>query len=273
MPELSLMKLFYRKYGNGPPLIILHGLYGSSDNWSSIAKAVSNSFTVYLPDQRNHGQSPHSDINDYNSMRDDLYEMMGDLNLKKIYLAGHSMGGKTAISFAAEYPEMINGLLIADISPFVNSNSFRTAYNKHLNILMAILSVDLAQISSRSEAESILKGKITSEKERGFILKNLQRIDGNRFAWKINASSLLLNLEKIMEGIDLRLFVNNPITGFPVTFLQGGDSDYLPDSDFRDIQKVFPAAEFIKVANAGHWLHADQPDVVINSLRMLLSGS
>ena len=267
------MKLFCRKYGNGPPLIILHGLYGSSDNWATIGKLISDSFSVYIPDQRNHGQSPHSDTHDYKSMRDDLYELVNDLKLKKIFLAGHSMGGKTAISFAAGYPEMINGLLVADISPFTDKNRSHSAYNKHLNILKAILSVDLASISSRAEAESILKGKITSEKERGFILKNLLRIKGNDFAWKLNASSLLQNLENIMEGIDLRSFINNPITGFPITFLQGGGSDYLPDSDFNEILKVFPAAEFIKVANANHWLHADQPDVVINSLRMLLPGS
>ena len=112
------MKLFYRKYGAGPSLIILHGLYGASDNWATIAKNLSERFTVYVPDQRNHGNSPHSDIHDYDSMRDDLYELAGDLKLKKFFLAGHSMGGKTAIAFAVKWPEMINGLLIADISPF-----------------------------------------------------------------------------------------------------------------------------------------------------------
>ncbi len=112
------MKLFYRKYGNGPPLIILHGLFGSSDNWVTIAKSLSEVFTVYLPDQRNHGLSPHSDIHDYESMSQDLSELAKDLSLKKFFLAGHSMGGKTAIAFAMSWPEMLNGLLIADISPF-----------------------------------------------------------------------------------------------------------------------------------------------------------
>ena len=111
------MKLFFRKYGNGPPLVILHGLYGSSDNWVTIAKILSDSFTVYLPDQRNHGQSPHSDIHDYDSMRDDLLEFVRDQSINKFFLAGHSMGGKTAIAFALKWPEMLNGLLIADISP------------------------------------------------------------------------------------------------------------------------------------------------------------
>ena len=267
------MKLFYRKYGNGPPLIILHGLYGSSDNWVIIAKRLRDSFTVYLPDQRNHGQSPHDDIHDYDSMRDDLFELTGDLKLNKFFLAGHSMGGKTAISFTLKWPEMINGLLIADISPFIDENTWHSAYNKHFTILKAMLSIDLSKISARGEAESILLDKIPSEKERGFVLKNLQRTTGNNFTWKINVLSLLRNLEKIMEGIDRRASVNQQITGFPIIFLKGEDSDYLPSADFRDIQKVFPATEFITVANAGHWIHSDRPDEVVNNLQKLSGDS
>ncbi len=263
------MKLFFRKYGTGPALVILHGLYGSSDNWVTIAKRLSDTFTVYLPDQRNHGQSPHSNIHDYNSMRDDLFELAGDLKLNKFFLAGHSMGGKSAISFALKWPEMINGLLIADISPFTNEGIMASAYNEHLAILNAMLSVDLSRISSRTEAESVLMGKIPSEKVRGFILKNLQRSSENNFIWKINAPSLLNNLERIMESIDRQSALNHQITGFPVIFLKGEDSDYLPSSDFNDILKVFPAAEFVEIRDAGHWVHSDQPEEVINNLRRL----
>jgi esterase len=264
------MKLFYRKYGNGPPLIILHGLYGSSDNWTTIAKNLSDSFTVYLPDQRNHGQSPHNDIHDYDSMRDDLFEMATDLGLSTFFLAGHSMGGKTAISFALKWPGMINGLLIADISPFIDEISRHIAYSQHLTILETILSIDLAHISTRRQAELILSEKIESEKVRGFILKNLQRSGDNGFTWKINASSLLKNLDKIMEGIDRKAYTDQQITGFPVIFLKGENSDYLPPADFRDIQKVFPATEFITIANAGHWIHSDRPDEVVRNIRRLL---
>jgi esterase len=264
------MKLFCRKYGNGPPLIILHGLYGSSDNWTTIAKNLSDTFTVYLPDQRNHGQSPHSDVHDYYSMRDDLYELVRELNLSKFFLAGHSMGGKTAISFSLKWPELINGLLIADISPFVNENLKITAYNRHKSILNAMLSLNLSSLSTRKDAEVILKDKIHSEKIRGFILKNLQRTSGNNFTWKINCPSLLNNLEKIMEGIDRKAYMSESITGFPVIFLKGADSDYIPPHDFKDILKVFPGAEFIIVQNAGHWIHAERPDEVIRSVKKLL---
>jgi esterase len=267
------VNLFYRTYGNGPPLIILHGLYGSSDNWGSIAKSLSNSFTVYLPDQRNHGQSPHDDQHDYNSMRDDLYELVIGLKLKKFFLAGHSMGGKTAISFALKWPEMINGLLIADISPFTNENSNHIAYNQHIVILKAIQSVDLSMVSSRTDAHSILKEKISSEKVIGFILKNLKRSTGSTFIWKLNAQSLLNNLEKIMEGVDRYTKIGDQITGFPVFFLKGSESDYLPSDDFKDIQNIFPAAELVSVSNAGHWIHSDRPDVLISYLKRLLDNN
>ena len=264
------MKLFYRKYGNGPPLIILHGLYGSSDNWVTIAKSLSDSFTVYLPDQRNHGQSPHSQLHDYVSMRDDLYELVNDLGLKKFFLAGHSMGGKTAIAFALKWPEILNGLLIADISPFTTIKLRDSVYSQHYTILNAIISLDPGKISNRSEAEKFLTHNIPSEKERGLILKNLQRNSDNTFTWKLNASSLLKNLGKIMEGIEYQTDFNQQITGFPVIFLRGTDSDYIPKEDFRDILNVFPAADIIDVEGAGHWIQVDRPDEVVKYIRRLL---
>jgi pimeloyl-ACP methyl ester carboxylesterase len=264
------MKLFCRKYGDGPPLVILHGLYGSSDNWVTIAKKLGNSFTVYLPDQRNHGQSPHSQIHDYDSMRDDLFELAGDLNLKKFFLAGHSMGGKTAISFALKWPEMLNGLLIADISPFTNETGRQSIYVQHFTILNAILSFDLDKISTRREAGNVLLEKIPSVKVRELILKNLQRTADNNFAWKLNAQSILKNLEKIMEGVERQTDFSQQIIGFPVIFLKGGDSDYLPAVDFRDIRNVFPAAEIIEIPGAGHWIHIDKPDEVVKNLKNLL---
>jgi esterase len=265
------MKLFYRKYGNGPALIILHGLYGSSDNWVTIARNLSDSFTVYLPDQRNHGQSPHSQVHDYDSMRNDLYELVNDLSLKKFFLAGHSMGGKTAIAFAMKWPEMLNGLLIADISPFTTQNSSNSIYTRHYTILNAILSVDPGKLSNRSQAETLLAQNIPSEKERGLILKNLQRTSDNTFAWKLNASSLLKNLGKIMEGIDRGTDFNRQITGFPVIFLRGGDSDYIPKKDFMDIMHAFPAADIIDVEGAGHWIQVDRPGEVVKYIRELLA--
>jgi esterase len=266
------MKLFYRKYGNGPPLIILHGLYGSSDNWVTIAKKLEGCFTVYLPDQRNHGRSPHHDIHTYDALKEDIHELATDLNLKKFFLAGHSMGGKTAIAFALKWPELLNGLLVADISPFDNETASDPGYSQNIAILRTIISFDPAGIRSRKDAELILSERIASDKIRGIILKNLQRSDDETFEWKINASALLNNLTGIMKGFDRENLISQHITGFPVLFLKGEYSAYLPESDYSDIRKAFPSAEFAVIPGAGHWIHADRPDEVVINLKRLLEG-
>ena len=265
------MKLFYRKFGDGPPLIILHGLYGASDNWVTVARQLAEHYTVILPDQRNHGQSPHSGIHDYDSMRDDLLELVTDLRLKKFFLAGHSMGGITAIAFAIKWPEMLNGLVVADISPFTNERTKVDVYNQHIAILKTILSIDISSIRSRGQAESLLLEKIPSEKERAIIMKNLQRNANDRFTWKMNPESLYNNIENILAGIDLREALIHPVTGFPVIFLKGSYSDYLSYPDMAEIKKVFPAAELIEIMGAGHWIHADKPQEVIVQISRLLT--
>ena len=267
------MKLFCRKYGNGPPLIILHGLFGSSDNWVTIARSISDRFTVFLPDQRNHGSSPHSDVHDYESMSNDLKELADDLMLGKYFLAGHSMGGKTAVSFAYKWPERLSGLLVADISPFANDGLNSEMARWYNSILNSILSVNPSDITSRREAGSILAGRIADERTRELILKNLVRNSDNSFSWKINAPSLLNNLGKIMEPVLPYDAGSNQITGFPVYFLKGELSDYLPEMDFTRILRIFPSAEFITVPDAGHWLNSDNPEEVKKSLLRFLDSS
>jgi pimeloyl-ACP methyl ester carboxylesterase len=264
------MKLFYRKYGNGPPLIILHGLFGSSDNWVTIAKKISGSYTVYIPDMRNHGNSPHSDFHDYMSMGEDLFELATELKLKKFFLAGHSMGGKTAIYFAMRWPEMLNGLLVADISPFANDTNSQLSYFQYLSILDSVLAINISDVSSRNEVDLILSRNIESDKIRGLIMKNLQRNEKNIFSWKLNAISLRNNLKNIMGCIERPGINNNQITGFPVIFLKGEVSEYLPSADFSDIQRLFPSVEFVVIEKAGHWIHADNSDQVADNLLKLM---
>jgi esterase len=266
------MKLFYRIYGSGPPLIILHGLYGSSDNWLSVAKSISDSFTVILPDQRNHGLSGHSEIHDYDSMKEDLYELVMGLRLDRFFLAGHSMGGKTAVNFALSYPEKLYGLLIADISPFAKKGRYEEEYNQHFQILSSMLTINLSGVTLRSEIESKLFTKIRSEKIRGLMLKNLKRESDNSFSWKINAPALLRNLDRIMDSIEAYDIDKKEIYGFPVYFVRGENSDYLPENDFAGIRKIFPAAEFIVVPGAGHWIHADNPEAVKQCLLKFLDN-
>lgn len=266
------MKLFLRKYGTGPPLFILHGLYGSSDNWVTIAKSLSGSFSVFLPDLRNHGQSPHSEKHDYDSMSQDLFELVQELKIKKIFLAGHSMGGKVAINFAMKWPELINYLTIIDISPFRSSDTESKFYKEHKNILETLLSFDLSKIGSRLEAEAALAKTIESEKTRDFILKNLHRTGEKTFVWKMNVKALYGNLEKIVDGLPLQVADNEIVTGFPVTFIKGENSEYLSAGDINAIKKLFPATEMITVKNAGHWINAERPDAIIEILLKQLNG-
>lgn len=256
------MKLFFRKYGTGPPLIILHGLYGSSDNWAAIAKKISSAFTVYLPDLRNHGQSPHSPIHDYNSMSNDIFELVQDLKIDKFILAGHSMGGKAAMAFALKWPEKLNALMVIDISPYGYCDKENIFYKQHIGILEAIISVNPEDHKRREDIETILRIRIDSEKVRGLIMKSLQRTDNGTFIWKINGRALLSNIHNIMEEIIPPGGETNPVTGFNVLFIRGGLSEYLQLSDIGEIRKIFPAAEMLTVENAGHWIHAEKPDEV-----------
>ncbi|MCX6330943.1 MAG: alpha/beta fold hydrolase [Bacteroidia bacterium] len=266
------MKLFYRKYGEGPPLVILHGLYGSSDNWVSIAKKLVNNFTVYLPDQRNHGQSPHSDVHDYDSMSNDLHEFVIELNLKKFFLAGHSMGGKTAVRFALRWPEMLEGLLVADISPFETKARYTEYYNQHLTILKTLAKIDISEARSRAEVEKLFAEKISSVRIRKLILKNIHRSDEGKLSWKINNASLLKNIDKIMDSVVAKNEILEPVTGFPVIFLKGEKSDYIPPEDFSLILRLFPAVEFRVIKDAGHWIHVDNPEAVITEINNLLNN-
>lgn len=264
------MKLFYRKYGSGPPLIILHGLYGSSDNWIPIAKMISGNFTIYIPDIRNHGKSPHSGIHNYDAISDDISELTEELGFENIFLAGHSMGGKAAVRFAMRWPDKIKGLLIADIAPFTDEKKISDAYDQHYSILSAMLNTDIESADSRDIIENLLARQISSDKIRGFIMKNLQRNEDNRFSWKLNVHALLENLPGILASLPYEGALQYPLTGFPVTFLKGENSAYLDTEDFREILRFFPAAELKIIENTGHWLHAENPDAVAKALLELL---
>jgi pimeloyl-ACP methyl ester carboxylesterase len=264
------MKLFFRQFGSGPPLIILHGLYGSSDNWVSIAKGVRDRFSIILPDQRNHGASPHSEIHDYTSMKNDLHELVTDLKIDRFFLAGHSMGGKTAVRYALAWPEKLAGLLVADISPFTEKSKLAGERNFHLRLLQCIMSVNFEVFSRRSQIEESIMNCTGSEKITGLILKNLKREHDNSFAWKLNAESLFSNLDRIMEPVKPEPGDQKEISGFPVLFLKGEMSEYLQEDDLKAIKSVFPAAELITIPGSGHWIHADNPEAVRNCLTRFL---
>jgi esterase len=268
------MELFFRKYGEaGPPLVIVHGLYGSSDNWVAIARDLSDRFEVWVVDQRNHGQSPHSDIHDYPSMREDLRELMDNQGIKKAVLIGHSMGGKTVMSFAEAWPERVQALISVDIAPKSYRNlalASRTAAN-HSSLLDAMMQLDLSKIQSREDADRALATAIGSDRIRGFLLKNLRRDKDGGFSWRINLEVLSSNLEPIFAGMDREAIkARGGITGFPALFISGGNSDYIRVTDHQAIRDIFPSAEIVTIPGAGHWVHAEQPDLLVKTIRYFL---
>ncbi len=266
------MKLFFRKYGNGPSLVILHGLYGSSDNWATIAGKLSLHFSVIIPDLRNHGQSPHSDVHSYNAMADDLNELVKD-NLKgKFILAGHSMGGKVAMNFALKWPEMLNGLVIIDVSPFGSTDPQNPFFREHKEILDSIVSLYPGSFKSRNEIETALSEQIHSGRTRGFIMKNIRRTSEGNFDWKLNANALLSNLSLITDGVIKKEDNIFPVSGFPVVFVRGGNSNYIDPGDFKAIQRTFPSAELVTIKDAGHWIHAEKPDELSRVFVDLIKG-
>ncbi|MBU8892674.1 MAG: alpha/beta fold hydrolase [Bacteroidales bacterium] len=257
------MKLFFRKYGQGPPLIIIHGLYGSSDNWVSIGRKLSENFEVFLIDQRNHGKSPHSSDHNYQLLKEDLREFMDKQAIEKAIIVGHSMGGKTAMFFAAHYPEKVSILIVADISPKSYKATNSGQLLAHSTIIRVMYNLDFYGITSRQEIDDILAKSIPENRIRQFLLKNIKRSKDNEYSWSLNIKTIRNELANIMEGLDEN---QSEITGFPVLFLKGGNSDYILDEDTKAIQKIFPYADIETIPNAGHWMHAEQPELFLKKI-------
>ncbi|RUT73206.1 alpha/beta fold hydrolase [Ancylomarina longa] len=263
------MKLNYRKLGEGHPLIIVHGLYGSSDNWLSVAKELAPHFEIFLIDQRNHGNSPHSNSHTYKDLKEDLKEFMDDHQIEKAILMGHSMGGKTVIFFAADYPERVSSLLVVDIAPknYSKISDYAPQTIDHQCIVSAMLNFDLSKYKTRTEINNKLSENISSERVRQFLLKNLKRNEQKDFIWKLNIQTISDFLPQIMDGIDGNRFANGKeITGFPILFIKGERSNYITDNDHNLIRTIFPYAEITTIPNSGHWVHAEQPKLLVKTV-------
>jgi pimeloyl-ACP methyl ester carboxylesterase len=252
------MKLHFKKFGIGPPLIILHGVFGSSDNWKTLANQLKNTFEVYLVDQRNHGLSPHSDEFNYQVMAYDLKELLYDEKIEKCILLGHSMGGKTAMNFATQFPEKIIKLIIVDIAP-------KKYPPHHQNILNGIRSLILTGLNTRKEADDLLSKTIKEPRIRQFILKNLSRNPKSLFYWKINWKAI----EDNMEAIGAPLLSHTTVAG-EVLFIRGAKSDYILNKDESLLNKHFPKFNLITIQKAGHWVHAEQPKALLNAINKFL---
>ena len=244
------MKLFYRQVGeNGTPIIILHGIFGSSDNWLTIGKILGETHQVFMLDQRNHGQSPRSEVFDYNAMAADLKEFIDDHNIDNPILIGHSMGGKTVMQFAMNYPERFSKMIVVDIAP-----KFYPVH--HSMILQGLASIDLKTLKSRTEANDLLKRFEENEGVRQFLLKNLWRnpAKNNEFDWRINVPVITKNI----DIVGFELSGEKPVKKL-ILFIKGSESHYIQPEDERKIWELFPDYELISIEGSGHWVQADKP--------------
>lgn len=242
------MKLFFKKSGEGKPLMIMHGLFGMSDNWATLSRQFSeNGFLVYIVDARNHGRSLHSDEFDFPLMSNDMIELMDDENISSASVIGHSMGGKTAMWMACEHPDRVSKLLVADIAP-------RSYEPHHQSVIAAIHSVDTDEITSRKEAETKLRESLHDEGNVQFLLKNLYWNEKEKLDWRFNIHGIEKNIANIGIALPDQFRFNGP-----TLFLRGEKSGYITESDRTDIVKHFPVAKINTVSNAGHWIHAENP--------------
>ncbi len=252
------MDLNYKVVGSGEPLIILHGLLGMLDNWLTPAKMMADDFEIYLLDARNHGLSHHSDTFDYESMAGDLADFAREIGLKSFHLLGHSMGGKTAIKFAQTHPDMVRKLVVADIGP-----KYYPVH--HQAILDGLSAVDFDAVSRRGEIDDILKDYVPELGTRQFLLKNVYWKEKGKLGYRFNLESIKSNIENVGEDLTFEDYSG------PTLFVRGGNSDYITDFDWPDIRHQFADADMETIEDAGHWLHADQPEaftkVVVNYLR------
>lgn len=247
------MKLNYKKLGEGQPLVILHGLFGSLDNWQTHGKKLAEYFEVYLVDQRNHGHSGWSDEFNYDLLADDLNEFIEDHSLEDVILIGHSMGGKTIMRYAQKYPDKIAKMIVVDMG-------VKEYPIHHDNILEGLKSIDLEKINTRSGASKQLEKYIDNVSIRQFLLKNLYWKEKGKLGWRINIDVLDSKITEIVKSLPAQESLTE------VLFVSGGQSNYILKEDHDAILQVFPLADFHTIENAGHWIHAEAPEEFIQEV-------
>lgn len=252
------MQLHFQSYGQGPPLIILHGLFGSLENWHSISQKLAADFQVFAVDQRNHGRSPHAAEMSYQSMAGDLKEFVTTHQLSAVNLLGHSLGGKVAMFFALNYPDLMEKLVVVDIAP-------RAYPPHHSEILNALSSLDLPSFKNRKDLETHLAPSIPDLATRQFLLKNVKRDSAGTFYWQMNLAAIHRNYDRLNEALSSQ----QPFTK-PALFISGERSDYIRDEDLASIRKLFPQAAHCKIPGASHWVHADAPEAFLRKVREFL---
>ena len=240
--------LYSKIEGSGKPFVILHGFLGMSDNWKTLGtQFAAQGFEVHMLDLRNHGRSMQSDEFNYQLMVRDVVEYCQDKNLTNINLLGHSMGGKVAMFLATQYPDIVEKLIVADIG-------VKFYKPHHDDILNGLLSVDFSKQPSRNDVDEILKPYIPDFGTRQFLMKNLYWKSPGQLDFRFNLTALVANKGIIGDALE-----ENAVYNKPTLFLKGAQSNYILDADVDEIKQHFPLAQVKEIANAGHWLHAENP--------------
>lgn len=257
------MQLHYQSLGQGQPLILLHGLFGSADNWGTVAKHFSQNHPiqnhqVISVDLRNHGRSSHSESQSYADMAEDLVELCDSLNLDTIHLLGHSLGGKVAMQFATQYPERVDQLIIVDMA-------MRAYPDEHTHLIDAMMAIDLSTMQSRGAVDQALSNTIDNAMVRQFLLMNLVKSDEN-LQWRINLAGLKANYPAMQQAV-----CESAQYDKPCLFIRGEHSDYVQDDDIEYIKTHFTKAQFVSLPT-GHWVHAEQPKAFIKVVEKFLSN-
>jgi len=255
------MELNYKSFGVGEPLIILHGLFGMLDNWQTFAKQLSSNYEVFIPDQRNHGRSPHSDEHSYKLMARDIYDFMVEQNLFSAHMMGHSMGGKTAMQFAAYYPGFVRKLIVIDIFP----KQYNALPPEHRLMFSVIDKIIQKRFTKRIEAEELISSLLPDPRLSGFMSKNLLINDQGIVSWKFNAKALKDNYNLLSEKIDITGKINNK-----TLLIKGGNSNYISNEDERNIDQYFSNARIKIFPNAGHWVNVDAPELLLETVTEFL---
>ena len=240
--------LYSKIEGSGKPFVIMHGFLGMSDNWKTLGTQFAESgFEVHMLDLRNHGRSVQSEVFNYQMMVDDVVQYCKEKELSSIYLLGHSMGGKVAMFTATQFPDLVEKLIVADIG-------VKYYRPHHDEILEGLAAVDFSKKPSRSDVEEILTPYIADFGTRQFLMKSLYWKEPGQLAYRFNLDAFIANKDMIGDALS-----QDAVFEKPTLFLKGANSRYILESDTEEIKKHFPKAEIEVIANAGHWLHAENP--------------
>ncbi|MGH1485192.1 MAG: alpha/beta fold hydrolase [Cellvibrionaceae bacterium] len=254
-------QLFHRQWGDdGPPVVMIHGLFGSIENLGMITRLLKDEYKVYALDLPNHGRSPHTDNTSLAMMAEAIIAWMDTAGLDEATFLGHSLGGKVSMEIALRYPDRVSRLIVADIAPV-------TYPRRHDDVFTAFQAVDLNAISNRTDADEAMKPHVTEFSTRSFLLKNLER-KNDQWQWRINLIGLTENYDSFIVGNT----VDYPTYNKPVLFIKGELSSYILPEHRESILSLFPNAAVKVINGTEHWLHAEKPDIFTGIVKRFLAS-